>query len=464
MTTSSYIGERGPFQKTNRSAFLNYLRSKYEMYTGALRVQSYPYFLTLEPSDVCQLRCPTCVTGIENEYRRKKNGEPLTFRSNRSKLSTTFFDQLLDEMGEYLFLIIFYNFGEPLLNADLPQLIRKAKQWEIETDINTNLSLKLSDERIEDLLTSGIDYIYTSIDGFTQETYEVHRVGGNIELVKNNLERLVKARERLGLDTTITYNMLVFSFNEHEVDDARQYAGDLGINFNSREAFVHNPNWLPSHRKGEQPKQTPLSVLMPDEFGDVVTIGDSKYKRGEQIQVWSPLPDVLPPQPSRCGWHYGYSVVTAGGSVAPCCGVAKEDYDFGQLKPGETSFADVWNNPFYQKSRADFAGKHIAEFDGVNNICARCPLSPFMFHMYSLHDFKVLAQFQQVLQGSDAGLDQAFDLLSKARYGISIEELIPPGRLQQPEQLLERDDPQQAAEFVQYYEQQFMATGSPGEK
>ena len=214
-----YIGERGPFQKTNRSAFLDFLRAKYEMYAGAVQVGSYPYFLTIEPSDICQLRCPTCATGVENEARREKTGPLLSFRRNRTKLAPAFFDRLLDETGEYLFLILLYNFGEPLLNPELPRLIRRAKAQNIETDINTNLSLRLSDQQIEELLASGVDYICASIDGFSQETYQVHRVWGDFELVKSTLERLVRARDRMGLNTSISYNMLVFSFNEQEVQE-----------------------------------------------------------------------------------------------------------------------------------------------------------------------------------------------------------------------------------------------------
>src|SRR5689334_8214315 len=102
--SSTRIGEMGPFHKTNRSAFVNFLRAKYEMYTGAVRVRSYPYFLTLEPSDVCQLRCPTCVTGIENEMKRQHAADQVVFRSGRTMLTHERFDALLDELGDYLFL------------------------------------------------------------------------------------------------------------------------------------------------------------------------------------------------------------------------------------------------------------------------------------------------------------------------------------------------------------------------
>jgi MoaA/NifB/PqqE/SkfB family radical SAM enzyme len=431
------FGERGPFRKTNRSAFANFLHAKYEMYTGEQAVRSYPYYLTLEPSDKCQLRCPTCVTGIENETRA--SGDIAIFRSNRTSLTHELLDTLLAEMGEYLFLIVFYNFGEPLLNRHLPELIRKAKAYDIETDINTNLSLPLSDERIEELLTSGLDYLYVSIDGFSQETYQVHRVGGNLELVKRNLERIVKARGALGLSTSITYNFLVFSFNEHEVPAAQRYCDELGIHFNRRDAFIHDPTWLPTYRKHEKPWIVPEEVALPPAFS---------HQKGGVNVAWSPLPEVKESRPPRCSWHYGYSAVSAGGKVSPCCAVPGENNDFGAFIPGRTSFAEIWNNNLYRRSRADFAGRSAGGL--AETICSRCPVPRFVHHLYSLHDYKVIAQADKVLTSSDPLLSRAFDLFSQSRYGVPVRSLFPDG-FDRPKQFFGTEEESDIARFVEFY-------------
>jgi MoaA/NifB/PqqE/SkfB family radical SAM enzyme len=62
---------------------------------------------------------------------------------------------LLEEMGEHLFLMEIHSWGEPLLNKQLPTFVRKAQAKKIETHMHTNLSLPLSDERIEDILGAG---------------------------------------------------------------------------------------------------------------------------------------------------------------------------------------------------------------------------------------------------------------------------------------------------------------------
>jgi MoaA/NifB/PqqE/SkfB family radical SAM enzyme len=77
---------------------------------------------------------------------------------------------VIDEIGDYLFHLIFYNEGEPLLDPDLPYFVRRARGKEIWTEMHTNLSLPISEKKVEELPLSGIDSIIASIDGFTQET------------------------------------------------------------------------------------------------------------------------------------------------------------------------------------------------------------------------------------------------------------------------------------------------------
>jgi MoaA/NifB/PqqE/SkfB family radical SAM enzyme len=399
------------FRKNNRSAFTNFLQAKYEAYTGEIHVNSTPYYLCVDPSDICQLRCPTCPTGVENESKRGNLSDRIIYRGKRALLGRDLFDAVLDELGEQLFLIMFYNYGEPLLNKNLPEYIRKADALDIETEIHTNLSLKLSDQEIEDLLTSGLGSLNASIDGFSQESYQIHRVGGDVELVKSNLERLVKARDRLGLHTYITYKFLVFSFNEHEVPAARQFCEDRGINFIYGDAFIQNPDWLPSHRKGQEPyySETDIQMLL----SQWEAAGKPNYwKEHEKRPLWSVLSKAQEANlPSFCGWHYGFSVLTAGGPVAPCCAAAKEEDDFGKVIPGEVGFREIWNNDRYRKSRAAFAGRDVPGLAGVDTVCVRCYFPKFVQHLYSLHDQKVINQFKRVFNGTDPVLERAFALL-----------------------------------------------------
>ena len=433
------------FYKKNRTAFLNYVRAKYEMYTRAVDVQSYPYFMGIDPSDICQLRCTTCPTGIDNSRKKNHAADSTPFRAKRAILAPELFAALLDEMGEYLFWINFYNYGEPLLNKDLPAFIRKARDRDIYTDIHTNLSLPLSDERIDAILDSGLDHLSASVDGFTQETYQIHRVGGNLALVKKNLERLAAARARKGAAMDITYAMLVFSFNEHEKPAVEAYCRDLGINFDPRDAFIDDPSWLPSYRANEKPVQLKTEARIREDVNE---------------SFW-PLPRVEARAHSSCAWHYGYSVLTAGGPIAPCCPVTKDKHDIGTLIPGEVRFADIWNGKLMRKSRADFAGKRVAGLEGIETVCTRCPYDKTIHHLYSVRDILVLTQFHRQFGTADPELASAFELLSTLRYGTSLESLARDGDPSPRDNLFvgteSHDEP---AAFVAYFADHLLTTAA----
>ncbi len=432
-----------PFQKTNRSAYLNFIQSKYEMFRGQVQVQSYPYYMLVEPSDFCQLRCTTCPTGLENEARRHQ-GTTYISREKREKLSLSLLDAFLEEVGEYLFMIVFYNYGEPFLNQDLPEIIRRAKAYDIITDIHSNLSLPLSDERLEAVLVAGADSICASIDGFTQETYQKHRVGGDISLAKHNLERLVKIRDQLGLTTDIVYNFLVFSFNEHEIPHAQRYCADLGIRLNPRDAFIHDPTWLPSYRKHEQPIVLDEALQLPPGFGH--------WENG-QSQAWSPLPN-LPLQPQRCAWQYGYSIMSSGGKLATCCAVPHDKNDLGTFIPGITSFNEAWNSDQRLSSRAAFSQQLSSLPHPVETVCTQCPVPwKVIHHLYSIQDFKVLSQFSKAFKGGEVKIRAALDLFSKCRYKVPLthfdqDEITWPDRILGPE---ENDGIAKFVDFVERF-------------
>jgi MoaA/NifB/PqqE/SkfB family radical SAM enzyme len=390
------------FRKTRLAPYENFLHSKYEMWTGAVRVRSRPSYLILDPTSRCQLRCPECPTGVENDSR--KHGGTIHFR-DRTVLDMGAYRALLDELWDDLFMIMFYNWGEPLLNRNLPAMIGAASAREVCTEIHSNLSLKLSDRYIEDLLTAGLDIIAGSIDGFSQETYQIYRRGGRFDVAKRNLERLVAKRDQLGLKTEIVWNFLVFAFNEHEIDAVRRYCQDLGAVFNQREAYTSNPDWLPSYRRQVG-------------AGDVVaapSTGAAANGAGEGR--------------SACAWHYGYTVVNANGSVSPCCALWQQEHDFGVVAPVKTGFARVWNNDAFRKSRAAFASRMVPGLETVTTICLECPFGESIQHLYCGLDEKVVAQFERALMGTDAALDEAFTLLEDRPKFVEFYEHVMMSRL-----------------------------------
>lgn len=393
-------------RKKTRFAYENFLLAHYERALRVEQVKSRPFVLLLDPASVCQLQCPMCPTGLENAGQV---GHGRSAYRPRGLLSREVFDAVLDELGDTLFFVHLYNWGEPLLNRDLTYFIRELVRRDIAVDTNTNLSLPLSDALVDELIDSGIDRIEASIDGFSQASYGRYRVKGRFELARDNLLRLAAARDRLGRDTEIVWNFLVFRFNEDEIETARRFCAGHGIEFVRREAHVSEAlraDFLPTYREGE---------ILEDFFD-------------QQAKPFDPQAIAARPEQS-CGWHYFYSVVNADGSVSPCCAPWESDWDFGFVEAGKTHFGDIWNSPALQASRRDVAGHHLlaklqqsgalssiksmGDFLRQGTICEGCQFPLPILDLYSNRADLIVSCYEQAMKGEDAVMDRAFELVRR---------------------------------------------------
>src|SRR5262249_34366480 len=164
----------------------NYHLARREFARGRTRLRSYPLKLTVESTSVCNLRCPACFTGIGEAGRR------------RGAVPPEFFTALMDVLGSYLLEVEFTNWGEPLLNQHLEDMVEVAARSGTTTTFSTNFSFPFTPQRAERLVRSGLTSLGVSIDGARQETYEQYRVGGDLALVLRNCELVQDAKRRLG--------------------------------------------------------------------------------------------------------------------------------------------------------------------------------------------------------------------------------------------------------------------------
>lgn len=188
---------------------------------------------------------------------------------------------------------------------------------------------------------------------------------------------------------------------------------------------------------------------------DAAGAGDY-WQEHERHQFWNPIPRIDETKlTSSCGWHYGYSVVTAGGHVAPCCAVAKDRDDFGTVQPDSVRFADVWNNDLYAKSRLAMRGKTDANLDDVDTVCMRCYFPAFLKNLYTFYDLKVFAQFYRTCQHEQPELTKAFDILCLDRYGAEAHEKLQQGTFDpQMQMMLGAGNEANTQRFVSLFEQQ----------
>jgi MoaA/NifB/PqqE/SkfB family radical SAM enzyme len=329
---------------------LNFWRVRRERRLGRERVSAYPLTLTIEATNVCNLRCPACFTGAGQEGRE------------RSMLQMPLFEKVLDELGDRLLQVEFYNWGEPLLNKNIAPMIRKAVDKGVSTIISSNLSFPFSDERAEEIVASGLHILGVSVDGARQETYEQYRVRGDLSLVFENVRKINAAKRKLGSSTPdVAYEYHLFSHNLQEVEEARAIARELDMRLWVSKGWVAGPDW---DREGTY---------------------DANFS----------------PKPGRCGFLWDHAVVHNDGAVAPCCAVFYREDDYGQLTPERaagsngrepsialselagSTFREVWNNERFRDSRRMFADAP-ADTPRKDLVCYDCPVTG-MWRRYRKH-------------------------------------------------------------------------------
>lgn len=386
-------------EKTDYEAFENFLIAKYERLIGAMKARSYPYVMNIDPCNICQLRCPACYTGITNDALKKKLIKGPYRKLER--LPSGILDSVLSECGKVLFYCYFYNWGEPLLNENLSDYIRRAKAFDIYTKVDSNLSLKCSEAMLERLLLSGLDELSASIDGFCQQTYEKYRVGGRFDLVLENLEKLIAIRNRLGCNTKIVWKFLVYSFNEHEAEAIAAFCQERRIEFLPADPIILNdkPEWVPAYRREGKPNPYIARQARPN----------SATPAG-QVPLYPGRPEGL-----SCGWHYSYTTINADGSVLPCCGLFSRKFDFGYVTAERGSFGSVWNNANFETVRRDFPGGKETKASGPTIACTQCRRPAAYRDHFTMLDREIIARYWSFAEGSRVReLDKFYSLLQKS--------------------------------------------------
>jgi len=253
-----------------------------------------PPILTIEPTNLCNLRCPLCTTG---------NGE-MTRVLGHMSLDT--FKNILDKMGKDLFFLLLYHQGEPYLNIDFLEMVQQAKTQNIYCTTSSN-GHYFSDQNIRNTIHSGLDSMIVSIDGTDQKSYETYRVKGDLQKVVDGSRRFMEIKKELGKKTPlIAWQFLVMKHNEHDIPAIKQLAKEIGVD----RLLVKN---IEVRSKEE------AEIWLPE---------DDKYRRydfdGQILQVKNS-------DKESCPRPWLSTLINWDGSMVPCCFDKNGQYEMGNI-------------------------------------------------------------------------------------------------------------------------------------
>jgi radical SAM protein with 4Fe4S-binding SPASM domain len=94
--------------------------------------------------------------------------------------------------------VVLYHGGEPLLNRDLGKMVRHLKSSEIAFVKTVSNGMLLTEELVDDLLSSGLDSIEFSLDGESPEENDLIRRNSSFRVVADRIHHLIAQKKRVG--------------------------------------------------------------------------------------------------------------------------------------------------------------------------------------------------------------------------------------------------------------------------
>jgi MoaA/NifB/PqqE/SkfB family radical SAM enzyme len=304
-------------------------------------MRALPAMVKIDISPLCNLRCTACVHA--DPY-----GNPTLERqvfAPGHKMTVENFAKIIEQIRGRSTSVSLYYLGDPFAHPDVCEMCRIAADANLEVHVSSNFSFGFKDDKIWDIVKCGLTHLTICIDGLSQEKYQRTRVGGNIQRVLKNLERVCQFRKQISSRyPLIEVQYIKFQHNLDEEEKARALCESLGVDqFSTFWGDLHN--WTDR------------------DPGNYEVVAPRKNKR-------------LP----HCYWPYYSTVIKWNGDVIPCCTHRQGmQYDpgadarvFGNVF--KTPLAEIWNSKEYRQARRLSANpeRSDAEPELKNHFCDSC--------------------------------------------------------------------------------------------
>jgi len=220
------------------------------------RIFKKPTQVILETTNNCNLNCPYCLVGMQNELTKKHGSAAHNLMTRTFGFMTEeTFNVIRGELKKFGITKVYLHFqGEPFLNKLTPRFAMELKKDGFEVGVFTN-GQAFNDKNISEIAEAEADLIRFSVDGASEETYRQNRVGGRFEKVYENMKKTVLAHR--GKKTRIEWQFLALKNNEHEVETAKKMAEEIGVHFFTkgfRESVPELAPQNPAYRSKYHPK------------------------------------------------------------------------------------------------------------------------------------------------------------------------------------------------------------------
>ena len=264
----------------------------------------------------------------------------------------------LKEMG-------FTGIGESFLNKDFIRMIQYVKSHrQIFMEIFDSFYY-MDEKNIRDLIATGIEKVYCSMDAATKNTYESIRVGSKYERIIENIKLFDQVKKELDLKyyPQFWFHYIINKLNIDEVLDFIELIHSLEIDVYAIQfTRLLHPFKEIKHLFVEIPESLQL---------EAVDLG----KKYNISVVWNAnVPKDKPPANRCIAWMMPFIFVD--GTVIPCCPMNEANRRWYQRKYSmgnifQKSFKEIWYGEEYMKLRECLRNNR------PHPSCIDCPLYKF---------------------------------------------------------------------------------------
>ena len=276
------------------------------------------------------------------------------------------FKKVVDSLREFpqkVSVLHLYKDGEPMLNKQLPNMIRYAKEQNVARSIETTSNgFLLNVRKAIELIESGLDQIKISVQHVDDKAYrELTRTNASYERVLGNVETLYNEKIRRNSHLKISAKIIDWDLKDSQ---RRRFRKDFGPVTDS--IIMDSPmGWS-------------FSELRDFTLGTGIGTGKDGF---------SPI------KTSRkiCSWPFKNLAVNFNGLVSVCC----VDWSWGTVvgNASEQGLMEIWNG----NSLYEFRIKHIKGERFKIDACANCHYLAGAHPLMDLdsHAEKLMAKYQK---------------------------------------------------------------------
>lgn len=259
-----------------------------------------PLKLHLEPTSVCNLRCPMCPQAID------------AVKGDTGYIDVDLYRKIVDEAKDFSLEINLFFRGEPLLHKLMPELLRYGSDRGVRLHVNTNATI-LREPQARMLIENGASKVTISFDGPDKEGYEKMRKGAKYERTLENV------RQYLGL---------VAEYREHGWTTPYTVMQVI-LPYDAQSPGPHVPEHMKALFKG----------LPVDEWDPIWPHGWAGVMQENGVVEAQPYgPNYHP-----CNWLWKSMAIYWDGRVASCCADFTGEQVVGDVKT--QSLREIWNSP-----------------------------------------------------------------------------------------------------------------------